>query len=223
MKHILVLAANPQGTSPLRLDHEVREIDQALRASPLRDEFELHQRWALRPRDLQRALLDVNPAIVHFCGHGEGTAGIALEDPSGQPQLVSTEALGSLFGLCADRVSCVLLNACHAEVQADEIVKSIDYVIGMRKAVPDDVAISFATGFYQGLGSGQTIEAAFQNGCDAILKSQGNMPDRGEGESPTDKRLTDKRLRDIVLDVPMDAGETMSDDQIPVLKKKTYV
>lgn len=168
MKNILILAANPKGTTPLRLDREVRDIDHALRESSLRDEFNLHQRWALRPRDLQRALLEVTPKIVHFCGHGEGNAGIVLEDASGQPKLLSTAALASLFSLCAEQISCVLLNACYAEIQATAIVKSIDYVIGMRQAVPDDVAIAFSIGFYQGLGAGQSIEAAFNTGCNTI-------------------------------------------------------
>jgi len=172
MKHILILAANPKGTTHLRLDHEVRDIEQALRESSLRDNFELHQCWALRPRDLQRAMLEVQPNIVHFCGHGEGKKGIALEDASGKAKLVPTAALANLFALCAEQIECVLLNACYAEVQANAIVESIDYVIGMRKAVPDDVAIAFSTGFYKGLGAGQSIETAFTTGCNNIQANE---------------------------------------------------
>jgi len=205
MKNILILAANPKGTNALRLDLEVREIDRVLRASQLRDEFKLHQRWAVRTRDLQRALLEIQPEIVHFCGHGEGTAGIALEDVSGQSKLVATAPLSTLFGLCADHVNCVLINACHAEVQADAIVESIDYVIGMRQAVPDEVAIAFSTGFYQALGAGQSIEASFENGRDAIRSS-------------TDQK---GQKRDInVAGAPNSDTSAMPMDKIPVLKKK---
>ncbi len=206
MKHILILAANPKGTTPLRLDLEVRDIDHALRKSSLRDEFKLHQRWALRPRDLQRAMLEVNPEIVHFCGHGEGTSGIALEDASGQPKLVSTAALVSLFSLCAEQVNCVLFNACYAEVQADAIVESIDYVIGMRQAVPDDVAIAFSTGFYKGLGAGQSIEAAFSAGCGAIKAQK----DTGE----------QTRKANFILPIGQPAQQSFAYETIPVLKKK---
>lgn len=205
MKNILVLAANPKDTSQLRLDREVREIDHALRDSPLRDQLTLHQRWALRPRDLQRALLEVNPEIVHFCGHGEGRAGIALEDATGQAQLVSTAALASLFALCAEHVNCVLLNACYAEVQADAIVKSIDYVIGMKQAVPDEVAIAFSMGFYQGLGAGQSIEEAFTAGCNSI-ESQHAV------DGKTRKAITSSETS------KTDAG--FSYRQIPVLKTR---
>jgi hypothetical protein len=107
----------------------------------------------------------VEPEIVHFCGHGEGEAGIVLEDASGHIQLVGTTALSNLFGLFAKDINCVVLNACYAEVQADAIVQYINYVIGMRQAVPDQAAIAFATGFYQGLGVGESIEEAFKDGC----------------------------------------------------------
>ncbi|MGB7485664.1 MAG: CHAT domain-containing protein [Phormidesmis sp.] len=205
MKRILALSANPKGTHPLRLDEEIREIDQALRAASLRDEFELHQRWALRPKDLQRALLEVEPTIVHFCGHGEGQAGITLEDRSGQPQFVSTQALARLFDLCAEGIRCVLLNACYAEVQADAIVRSIDYVIGMRQAVPDRVAIAFSTGFYKGLGAGQTIEAAFDSGCEEIrAHSRVSGPDR----------------KAIAVNHEQQPSRSLAHNQIPVLKKR---
>ncbi|MGB3788254.1 MAG: hypothetical protein WA949_09595 [Phormidesmis sp.] len=73
-KVILFLAANPVSTRPLRLDEEVREIESGLRRSTHCDRFELKQRWAVRTRDLQRALLDCRPQIVHFSGHGVGQA-----------------------------------------------------------------------------------------------------------------------------------------------------
>jgi hypothetical protein len=171
MKKILILAANPQGTSRLRLDREVRAIDEGLRRSHLHEQFRIEQRWAPRPRDVQRALLDIEPQIVHFCGHGEGKAGLVLEDETGQVKLVSTEALSQLFELFADRVECVLLNACYAQVQADAIVQHINYVIGMRQAIRDDLAIAFSVGFYKGLGAGQSIEAAFESGCRAIQEN----------------------------------------------------
>jgi hypothetical protein len=93
VKKILILAANPKNSVPLRLDEEVREIDEGLRRAQMRDRFELEQKWAVRPRDVQRAILDFAPQIVHFSGHGVGEGGLALEDELGQAKLVSTSAL----------------------------------------------------------------------------------------------------------------------------------
>jgi hypothetical protein len=166
-KTILFLAANPTGTTPLRLDKEHREIEEGLRRAGQRDHFALQQKWAVRPRDLQRAILDHDPQIVHFSGHGAGEQGIVLEDDHGRAKPVSAEALRSLFGLFP-KVECVLLNACYSEVQAEAIVGCVPYVIGMSQAIGDQAAITFATAFYDALGAGKRIDFAFQSGRAAI-------------------------------------------------------
>lgn len=109
-KNILVLAANPKDTSRLRLDEEVREIDNGLQRARKRDEFVLKQVWAARPMDVRRAMLDLKPQLVHFCGHGTGETGIAFEDEVGNTKLVNAEALAGLFELFSDKVECVILN-----------------------------------------------------------------------------------------------------------------
>ncbi|MEC4815219.1 MAG: CHAT domain-containing protein [Scytonema sp. PMC 1069.18] len=136
-KRILILTANPKNTPRLRLDEEVREIEQAMRRAQQRDQFELVPRWAVTHRELQRAILDINPQIVHFCGHGRGDEGLVLEDDSGEVKFVNTNALAGLFNLFADQVECVLLNACYSEVQAEAIGQHIAYVIGMKQSVGD--------------------------------------------------------------------------------------
>ncbi|TBR60977.1 hypothetical protein B4U84_09155 [Westiellopsis prolifica IICB1] len=165
---ILILTANPKGTTPLRLDEEVREIDAGLQRSTHRDQFVLEQKWAVRPRDISRAMLDINPQIVHFSGHGTGDEGLVFEDETGQVTLVDAEALAGLFKLFADKVKCVVLNGCYSQVQAQAIAQHINYVIGMKKAIPDKAAIEFAVGFYDALGSGRPVEFAYEFGCTAI-------------------------------------------------------
>ena len=46
---ILFLAANPEGTTQLALDKEIREIDAKIRASEFRDSLQLVSHWAVRP------------------------------------------------------------------------------------------------------------------------------------------------------------------------------
>jgi TIR domain/CHAT domain len=167
-KTILILAANPKGTTPLRLDQEVRDIAGGLERSQHRDRFTLKQSWAVRPRDIQRAMLDNNPQIVHFSGHGEGEEGLIFEDEMGQPKLVSGAALASLFGLFSEQLKCVVLNGCYSLVQAKAIAEQIPYVIGMNQAITDRAAIEFAVGFYDALGAGREIEFAYKMGCAAI-------------------------------------------------------
>ena len=125
MKKILILSANPKGTTSLRLDEEVREIDAGLQRARYRDRFVLEQKWAVRPRDISRAILDLNPQIVHFSGHGTGDEGLVFEDESGSAKLVDGEALAGLFDLFAELLECVVLNGCYSEVQASAIAQHI--------------------------------------------------------------------------------------------------
>lgn len=174
-KKILILAANPKQTSRLRLDEEVRDIKEGLRLSQQRDKFILQQEWAVRPRDVRRAVLDFRPNIIHFSGHGSGTTGLSFEDEIGKEKLVTAEALAGLFGQFAKQVECVVLNACYSEEQALAIAQHIDYVIGMNAAIGDKAALEFAVGFYDALvaydpryDTYSRIEFAFNIACNAI-------------------------------------------------------
>lgn len=166
---VLLLSSNPRETTPLRLDEERREIESGLvERSRLRDDFRVITKVAVRSRDVQRAMLDNAPQIVHFSGHGYSGLGVALEDEAGAIQCVDAEDLAGLFKLFADRVQCVVLNACYSESQADAIAQHIPYVIGMSHEVGDKAAIEFSVGFYDALGAGRDVEFAFNLGCSAI-------------------------------------------------------
>ncbi len=190
-KTILVLASSPVNAARLRLDKELREIDEGLRRSQNRDKFILQQRWAVRPDDLRRALLDFNPQIVHFCGHGSGEDGIVLENESGEYQLVSTQSLANLFKRFGERgLECVVLNACYTEMQANAIAEHIDYVVGMNTKIGDDAAIKFAVGFYDEIVAGWSYEDAYSGGCDAIALQ--GIP---EENTPVFKNLKKAQLK----------------------------
>jgi hypothetical protein len=191
IKTILVLAANPKGTDPLRLGEEMREIQTGLERSQHRDRFRMEQRWAVTPTNIRRALLDCQPQIVHFSGHGVGVEtpgdspqsarkltvvsedmappeGLMFEDAIGQPQLVSSEAIAALFALFADQIECVVLNACYSATQADAIAQHIPYVVGMNRSIGDRAAIEFSIGFYDALLAGRPVDFAYKLGCSAI-------------------------------------------------------
>lgn len=191
VKTILVLAANPKDTNPLRLGEEVRKIQNGLDRSKDRDRFRIEQRWAVTPTDIRRALLDCHPQIVHFSGHGVGVEtldqrstadrklsvvsetntapeGLVFEDETGQTKLVSTEAIASLFSLFAEEIECVVLNACYSATQAEAIAQYIPYVVGMKRAIGDKAAIEFAVGFYDAVLAGEPIDFAYKMGCSSI-------------------------------------------------------
>lgn len=160
---VLFASANPKNTSSLRLNEEVREIENALKSSMSGANFEFRQTHATRVSDFRKSILEFKPHIVHFSGHGD-KAGILLEDELGGYKVVSSSALEKFFSLFKGQVECVILNACYSREQAYSIVNNIPYVIGMNDAIPDNAAIKFATAFYEALSAGKDIEFAFKFG-----------------------------------------------------------
>ena len=170
MQKILVLAALPDR---LRLDREIREIEEAIKRAVQRDSFEIKIRTAIRPQDIRRALAEEKPQIVHFCGHGLEDGSLVLEDDGGNHLPILPTGLAALFKLHSDYVKCVLLNACYSSKPALVISKHINYVIGMNQPIEDRAAIVFAQGFYDGLGyeninNLDVIPRAFDEGIVAI-------------------------------------------------------
>jgi hypothetical protein len=161
---ILFLSSDPTNEARLRLGEEVREIQQRLQLARLRDTFRLETRMSVRPADISQALLDMQPRILHFSGHGSAAGELCFADELGKTKPVSPDALSSLFQQFSSTLNCVVLNACYSKIQADAIAKHIGYVVGMNQAIGDKAAIAFAVGFYQAIGGGRSIEEAYQLG-----------------------------------------------------------
>lgn len=160
---ILILAANPH--EDLHLNDELRDVQKVIRQSS--KEFEIVFEPSVESTNLQQLMLDHQPNIVHFCGHGAGEDGLVFRDRN-----IDADNLSRLFESCQHYLQCVVLNSCYSEVQASEIVKYIPYVIGINKEIRDDAAIAFSIGFYQALGYGRSFKHAYKCGCKAIEKSQ---------------------------------------------------
>lgn len=166
---ILLFASSPVDTSRIRLDQEIREIEERIQLAKHRDRFELIPQMAVRPADVQHALLRHQPHIVHFSGHGSETAGIILEDNLGKSKALSKEALADLFDILRDNIRIVVMNACYSRAQADAISQIIDYTVGMKTTIGDQTAVVFASSFYQALGFGRTVREAFRLARSSIM------------------------------------------------------
>jgi hypothetical protein len=163
------MAANPEGTSHLKLDEEIRAITGKIRASEHRDLLELVSVWAVRADDLLQFLNLHKPHIVHFSGHGSPTEEIFVLDSSGRAKPVSTAALKALFTSLKDNIRIVVLNACYSRAQAEAITEVIDFAIGMKAVISDTAAAIFAASFYGALGFGRSVQEAFDQGRIALL------------------------------------------------------
>jgi hypothetical protein len=181
---ILFLGASPPDLPQLRIDEEIREIEQEIRLGRERDRIKVETRWAVRGRDISRALLDIEPDFVHFAGHGGGgEESFAAEDANANAIVVPVAGLVELFQTAGENVRCVIVNACSTRQLASALSATLPrtYVIGMRQPVGDRSAIWFSVGFYQALAAGRSVEQAFRLGRAQIKMA----PDsRGDSLAP---------------------------------------
>jgi hypothetical protein len=157
---ILFLAANPTDTSPLRLDHECREVRERIRLAEHGDRMELVSRWAVRTDDVIQALLEEKPHVIHFSGHG-ATSGLVLEDRQAKPRTVTPQAILAVFHAIPDKLRLAVFNACNSLPLAKAAVKVLEAAIGMNRPIGDQAAIAFAGALYQGVGFGRTLQESF--------------------------------------------------------------
>ena len=168
VKKILILSANPKDTDQLRLHEEAKVIRLELKLGD-KSYASLEERGATTATDLRREILDLQPYIVHFSGHGN-SQGLMLEGKDGNSKAVPPDTLANLFKVFAKEfeIYCVVLNVCSSENQARAIAAHIDYVIGMRTSITDAAAIKFSEGFYSGLAKGKAITFSYELGCNSI-------------------------------------------------------
>jgi hypothetical protein len=174
---ILFLAANPSTTSPLALDQECAAIERELRMTAHRDDFEFRSKWAVSVDGLARHLMELQPTIIHFSGHGMPTdsGGIYLHDDATGSQLVTARALAMMIKSAADSARVVVLNACYSDDHASALCAVVDCVVGMAGAISDDAARSFAVGLYRALGNRRSIGNAVEHAVATLAAKQ--LPD----------------------------------------------
>jgi hypothetical protein len=167
---ILFFGANPMDTPQLRVDEEIREIQQTIKQGRERDNILVKTEWAVRPRDITQALIDFRPHFVHFAGHGGSEEGsFAAEDDIGYAHVIPVDGLVHAFKAVGRDVRCIIVNACRTERLALALAAVIPCVIGMRQPVGDRSAIRFSIGFYQALAAGKPVETAFDVGLAQLM------------------------------------------------------
>lgn len=176
VQRILFLASDPRDMGKLQLDKEFLKIHSQLGDTATK--LSLKVKFEPRADTLTKTLLEDRPTYVHFAGHGVGAAenfhpaGIVLEDRYGNPNVVSGTALANMFRLIKKKVDvkAVVLNACKSAEQARAISVHNIYTVGMVEEIPDNLAISFAGGFYLGLAeSPDEIPFAFEMAINNLL------------------------------------------------------
>ena len=174
---IVFLSANTKDGDQLAIDDEYRSIEQQIRLARHRDTFQLISKPAARRSDLQNALLQHTPHVVHFACHGSSQAEIVLHSDGQGFDPMSSESLATLFDVLHDDLVLVLFNACFASAQASAIRRSARVTIGMRARIEDKSAIAFAAALYGALAYGRSVREAFDLGVAALDSHQCDLPE----------------------------------------------
>lgn len=192
---ILFVGTSPIGNCPLALEEECAAIERELRMTEGRDDFDFRSKWAITCDDMMRHLNELRPAIIHFSGHGGSTKGghsasalphdsrdaagsdngLYIQDGRGQPQCLDPRGLKMMVKAAATSSRVVVLNACYSAEHADELQTVVDCVVGMRGAIGDAAARSFAAAFYRALGNRRSVGNAVEQAI-AVLAA-GQIPD----------------------------------------------
>jgi hypothetical protein len=130
---ILVLSANPLTTDLLQLEQEAELIRQRLQEGNVGKNYLVKAERAVQVTDISKYLLQYQPLILHFSGHGHANGDLIFTNPQGQPQPVSPSALAELLAAIPSRIECVFLNACFSLAQADALAERVSCVIGMSR------------------------------------------------------------------------------------------
>lgn len=98
--------------------------------------------------------------LLHFAGHAESTS-LLFESPDGKQQKLGADSLAR-FLATQESLDVVFLNGCQTQDQTTALIDAgVKCVIATTEKIEDAAAIRFATGFYEALTTGATLEKAY--------------------------------------------------------------
>ena len=179
---VLYLTANPDKDSSLRVEAEVRQVQEAVRGSKLRDNIELHYRPAADLDSIIDGLNDHTPRIVHFSGHGDDN-GIAVDHSKvARPsrKVVTFDILSKALAATDTPPQVIVLNSCQSIGARKAFLPPAQAIVVMRDTVSDLAATAFAAKFYAAIAAGQSLKSAFAQGKVAVEAASINEADTPE-------------------------------------------
>lgn len=192
--NVLYMTANPG--NDLRVEAEVRRVQEVIRGSEFRDNIDVQYRPAADISTLLDGLNDHRPQIVHFSGHSS-VHGLAMDKGKiGKPsdQSVSFELLAKALAATDHQPRLVVLNSCSSSGARKALLKLGLIVVSMKTSISDIAAVAFAPRFYAALAGGQSIRSAYRQGAVAVKHASIKEADTPElfapaGTNPANVKL----------------------------------
>jgi len=190
---VLVAVAAPRNVMPLDADREVRHIRQALQ--PLVDEgmVNLTVEPHITKPSLRQCLLDDDPHVLHYIGHGDladDRGLLLLEDDTGRADRLDGPTLGILLKESSVRLA--VLNACLTAREVPPggsdfagrraafmgvgpalVHAGLGAVVAMQFSMFDASARAFARDFYEMLARFKPVDECVSRAREALLLEVG--------------------------------------------------
>jgi tetratricopeptide (TPR) repeat protein len=179
VKKILLLSANPENTTASRKRTGIKEIRDALKRANHGQLLDIQERLETSAFDISQSLSELEPYIVNISGCEDGIEGLILDGiHNNNNTLVDSKEtlIANLFQNHSNNIECIVLNSCYLEKQAKEIIRYIDFVIGIDRNLEDKVVVAFLAEFYYQLGSKRTITNSYRQSRN-LLERIGTNPD----------------------------------------------
>lgn len=111
--------------------------------------------------DLRDGILDFEPAIIHFCGHGDEEA-LSFRDAIGNDQGVESVHLATLLSDARHLgLTVVLLSTCYSAHIAKSIADVVGWAVGFECSILGEDGEKFTGYFYGALAEGKSVPEAF--------------------------------------------------------------
>ncbi len=143
----------------LRLEEEMSAIGDALRATRFRERYALHLCPAASFDKLIRELDDLQPQVVHMCGHATRDGEIILKRGDSEHHIAPSE-LAELFRALRQPPRLAVFASCHSWLAAEALVGTVAHAIGFEGELHDETAAAFGRCFYERLGSQAQLDVA---------------------------------------------------------------
>ena len=161
---VLMVGVSPNDETRIKFEKELNGVKQAIKQAKHRAAIRIDELVGCSVDDLRRQLLEEEYDFIHFFGHGFNS-GITLADAENNAKDVKLDSLRDLIS-SAKTVPGVLLNSCDSLKDVSEPLGK--FTIGMNDEVDDEHAVSFAVGFYDAIGAGETVERAITEGTNNV-------------------------------------------------------
>lgn len=177
LTRVLILAANPQNSSELRLADKASEIQRNFERAKIREHFLIESLWAKKPIEIYNYVMEFRPSAIHFFGTYSANETICFENENGQIQSANSDILSGLFRLLCKQVKYVFLEYCYSDAQITSISDYVDYVISIKDAIPESITSQFVSTFYESFFLGEDFEESYIIGCNSLKIVNGSLID----------------------------------------------